>query len=107
MSKKTKRIKMTRKKTNKYSKKHKHSVHHRRSKRRYNHSHSIHHPSQVRRYRHRHRQSREISLVSVPGTKSVSLFTSTNKKNPELIRIGEKQSMGNIVPGLRTYLKNI
>lgn len=102
MGKKT-RSKTRSKTMKKYSKTHKHSIHHRRSKRRYNHNHSIHHRPRLNRRRH----SREISVISVPGSKSVSLFAPTNKKRADLIRIGEKQSIGNIVPGLRNYLKNI
>ena len=95
------------KRKQKYSKNHKHSVHHRVSRRRYNHSHSKHHiPSNKTR---RHRRSREVSFVSIPGSKAVALFSATNKKRSELIRVeeGDNQSMGNIIPGLRNYLKNI
>lgn len=104
-------IKSKSKRKQKYSKNHKHSVHHRVSRRRYNHSHSKHHiPSnKTRRHRHRHRRSREVSFVSIPGSKAVALFSATNKKRSELIRVeeGDNQSMGNIIPGLRNYLKNI
>lgn len=79
---------------------HKHSVHHRRHKRRYSHGHSIHH-----RKKTRIRKKQEISII--PGSKAVPIFTAPNKKNSELILVNVEQPTGNIVPGLRNYMKNM
>ena len=81
------------------TKKHKHSVHHRRYKRRYKHNHSIHHRAKTRR------RKQEISII--PGSRSVPIFTAPNKKNSEMIPVNIKQPSGNIVPGLRNYMKNM
>lgn len=80
------------------TKKHKHSVHHRRYKRRYNHSHSIHHRARTRR------KKQAISII--PGSRSVPIFTAPNKKNSEIILVNVEHQSGNIVPGLRNYMKN-
>lgn len=81
------------------TKKHKHSIHHKRHKRRYSHSHSMHHNRKT------HRKRREISVV--PGSKSIPMFTAPNKSRDEMISVNVKQSFGNIVPGLRNYMKNM
>jgi hypothetical protein len=90
----------------KKTKKHKHTIHHRRIKRRYNHAHSIHHPRKTLKKIHRKR--REISII--PRTKSISTFTVlSNKPNPrgEIISVNIKQSSGNIIQGLRDYNKHM
>lgn len=95
---------MKRTKAKQYSRKHKHkhTVHHRNKKRRYNHNHSVHHRN------NKTRKQKEISVIMVPGSKSIPMFsrTYTNKKKMEPIRL-ENESMGNIIPGLRNYLKNM
>lgn len=95
-------MRKTRTRTKRYSRRHKHSAHHKISRRRYNHAHASHHKRKTRR-----RHYREVSVVVVPGSKSVPIFRSanTNKKKVELIRL-DNESMGNIIPGLRNYLKN-
>ncbi len=101
-------MRKTRTKTKRYSRRHKHSAHHKISRRRYNHAHSSHHEHKHKHKRKTHRKYyREVSVVVVPGSKSVPIFSSanTNKKKVELIRL-ENESMGNIIPGLRNYLKN-
>lgn len=84
---------------NKKTKKHKHSSHHRHHKRRYNHKHSLHHR------RRTYRKRREFSFV--PGSQSIPMFTFPDKQKGEKIPISIKQPMGNIVPGLRDYMKNM
>jgi len=84
---------------NKKTKKHKHSSHHKRNKRRYSHKHSIHHR------RRTYRKRREISVV--PGSKSIPMFTAPKKQNSEIIPVNIKQPAGNIVPGLREFMKNM
>ena len=84
---------------NKKTKKHKHSVHHKRHKRRYSHKHSVHHR------RRTYRKRREISVV--PGSKSIPMFTAPNKQKGEIIPVNIKQPSGNIIPGLRDYMKNM
>jgi hypothetical protein len=81
------------------TKKHRHSAHHRRHKRRYSHNHLTHHRAKTRRKR------REISII--PGSKSVPIFTAPNKKNSESILVNVEHTSGNIVPGLRNYMKNM
>lgn len=88
---------------NKKTKKHKHSIHHRRHKRRYSHNHSIHHTKKT--YKRTYRKRREISIV--PGSKSVPVFTAPNKQKEEMILVNVKQPSGNIIPGLRDYMKNM
>lgn len=83
----------------KKTKKHRHSTHHRRHKRRYKHSHSIHHRAKTRR------KKQEISII--PGSRSVPIFTLPNKKNSELILVNVEHTSGNIVPGLRNYMKKM
>jgi hypothetical protein len=102
---------MKKSKTNNYSRRHKHSAHHKISRRRYNHSHLSHHNRKTQKNRRNRRNRnnshyREVSVVVVPGSKSVPIFRHTNKKKTELIRL-ENNSMGNIIPGLRNYLKNV
>ena len=100
---------MRKTKLKRYSKKHKHLAHHRIRRRRYNHSHLSHHQDKKNRKTHKHRHRRrvqEMSVVIVPGSESIPIFRPTNKKRAELIRL-ENQSMGNVVPGLRNYLKNV
>ena len=82
---------------NKKTKKHKHSSHHKRNKRRYSHKHSIHH--------RRRNKRREISII--PATKSIPIFTVSNKPKGETILVNIKQPSGNIIPGLRDYNKNM
>lgn len=81
------------------TKKHKHSAHHRRYKRRYSHKHSIHHLKKT------YKKRREVSLV--PGTKSIPIFTAPNKQKGQKIPVNIKQPSGNIIPGLRDYMKNM
>jgi hypothetical protein len=85
------------------TKKHKHSVHHRRRKRRYSHNHSLHH--QKKTHKRINRKRREISAI--PGTKSIPIFTTPNKQYNEMIPVNIKQPQGNIIPGLRDYMKNM
>jgi hypothetical protein len=86
----------------KQTKKHRHSIHHRRRKRRYSHSHSIHHRAKT--HKRLYRKSKEISVVT--SNKVVPLFVSPDKQKTERIRVGA-QSEGNIIPGLRNYMKNM
>jgi hypothetical protein len=83
----------------KKTKKHKHSAHHRRYKRRYSHKHSLHHRAKTRRKR------QEISVI--PGSRSIPIFTAPNKQNSEIILVNARQPSGNIIPGLRNYMKNM
>jgi hypothetical protein len=82
-----------------YTKKHKHSAHHKRRKRRYSHKHSKHHPKKT------YKKRRELTLV--PGTKSIPIFTPPNKPKGQKIPVNIKQPFGNIIPGLRDYMKNM
>lgn len=68
--------------------KHKHSLHHRRYKRRYSHKHSLHH-------KNKKRLSRKV------------LFTTPNKQKSEMILVNVNQPSGNIIPGLRDFMKNM
>ena len=79
------------------TKKHKHSQHHRRYKRRYKHNHSIHHRAKTRR--------KKQEILIIPGSRSVPIFTPPNKKNSELILVNVEHTSGNIVPGLRNYMQ--
>ena len=85
------------------TKKHKHSAHHRHRKRRYSHKHSIHHPRKT--YKRTYKKRKELSLV--PGTKSIPIFTAPNKQKGQKIPVNIKQPFGNIIPGLRDYMKNM
>ena len=90
----------------KKTKKHiKHSEHHRRFKRRYKHSHSIHHRSKTRKRSYKYNKRIEFSVV--PGSKSVPIFSPPDKKKKELIPVNMRQSQGNIVVGLREYIKKV
>lgn len=87
----------------KKTKKHKHSIHHRRYKRRYGHNHSIHHRAKTHKRLYRKRQ--EISII--PGAKSVPIFSPTNKQKSEIVLINVQNPEGNIIPGLRNYMKHV
>ena len=52
--------------------------------------------------RHLYRKQRQIRLI--PGSQSVPLFTSPEKKNSNVIIVNDDHKSGNFVPGLRTYL---
>lgn len=54
----------------------------------------------------RRKKHREFSII--PGSKSVPMFAAPNKKNSEVIIVSvEQEPTGNIIPGLRNYIKNM
>jgi hypothetical protein len=83
----------------KYSKRRVHSKRHGHSKRRV---HSKRHGHSKRRI---YRKRRE--LVIIPGSKSVPIFTAPQKKDSHKIIVNDQNQSGNIIPGLRDYIKNM
>ncbi len=85
------------------TKTHKHSIHHRRHKRRYSHNHSLHHRAKTHKKLYRKHRKKSI----IPGSKSVPIFSAPKKVKSESILINAQQPSVNIIPGLRNYMKNI
>jgi hypothetical protein len=91
----------TKRRHHSYKRRHTKRRHH--SHKRNHHSHKQNHHSKKR---HMYRKRREF--VIVPGSKSVPIFTEPQKKNANKIVINnDHNQIGNIVPGLRNFIKNM
>ncbi len=82
----------------------KHTIRHQtRSKKRHRHSKSHRHSK-----RHIRRHSKRRGLVLLPGSQSVPIFTPPQKKHTNKIVVNEEHiQSGNIISGLRDYIKNM
>lgn len=70
-----------------------------------------HHTKRHYTKRHRHTKKRlyrkRREFVIVPGSKSVPIFTAPQTKQANKVMMNEPSSTGNIIPGLRNYIKNM